>query len=103
MPSMADNAEIRALTTSIGEHSVDNIGKENVRGLQVLYDDLDCSAAITVELADNAEQMQRAALASLIEVEQLFYDEAVLSFHFVDDIAAHGDMRVARKPQYSYA
>jgi hypothetical protein len=99
---MADNDASRALVTSIGENAVDLIGKENLVGLQVYLDQLDESAEITVSLRDNSDESQREAIRALLDVEELFYDEAALSFHFVDDITTNGDHRIARA-QYSYA
>ncbi|MEO8527691.1 MAG: hypothetical protein ABI435_01290 [Pseudolysinimonas sp.] len=99
---MAGNDDVRALVSSIGEHAVNMIGKENLLGLEVFLDKEELSAEITVSLRDNTDESQREAIAALFGVEELFYDEAVLSFQFVDDIAAKGDARVARA-QFSYA
>lgn len=99
---MVDIDAVRALVTSIGENSVALIGKENLVGLQVYLDAVDDSAEITVSLRNNSDQSQREAIQALLDVEELFYDEAALSFHFVDDITTNGDHRVARA-LYSYA
>jgi hypothetical protein len=98
---MAGSDETRALVTSIGEHAVDLIGKENLLGLQVYLGGDQC-ADVTVSLRENSDESQREAIVALLGVEDLFYDEAALSFHFVDDIATKGDQRVA-SAQYSYA
>lgn len=99
---MTDTEATRVLVTSIGENAVDLIGRENLVGLQVYLDPVDESAEVTVSLRDNSEEAQREAIIALLDVEELFYDEATISFHFVDDLGAKGDHRVARA-QFSYA
>ena len=94
--------ELQALTTSIGEHSVDAIGAEHLNALEVSLDSRDMTCQVIVALSDNSDAEQRRVLTALLDVESLYYDEAVLSFSFVDSIE-HDSAPLESVPQYNYA
>ncbi|WP_243063167.1 hypothetical protein [Humibacter sp. RRB41] len=83
---MSDVNDLQALTTSIGEYTLDTLGKETVTGLQVSMDGVDHNGRITVALKDNSDAEQKRVLRELFEIEQMYFDEAALSFDFVQDI-----------------
>lgn len=94
--------DLQILTQSIGEYAVDTVGRENIRGLQVVMNPVDQTAQIAVVLADDSDESQKAALRALFDVEAVYLDEAVLSFAFVDDLE-QADAAFAARQVYSYA
>jgi hypothetical protein len=78
--------EFKILTQSIGEFAVTTVGTENLKGLQLTMRPDDHTGHIAVALVDESDEAQKSVLRSLLEVEQVFFDEAVLSFSFVDHI-----------------
>lgn len=94
--------EFQALTTSIGEYTVDTIGRVNLRGLQVTMDTRTSSASILVALRDNSDEQQKEALRALLIIEDIYLDEAVLSYRFVDEVTADGQAREVA-PRFSFA
>jgi len=74
------------LAASIGSLSVDLVGRDNLRGLQVFIDNLNHVGTISVALYDNTDSAQKNALVELADVERAFFDDAILSFSFVRDI-----------------
>jgi hypothetical protein len=93
--------ELQALTTSIGEYTLDVLGRENLTGLQVTLDKRDRGAFMLIALADGSDEEQRRVIAEMFEVEKVFVDEAVLTYLFVDEIMS-GATVDASTPQYSY-
>lgn len=94
--------ELQALVISIGEHSLNAIGRENVRALDLRLDPRTNEASMRIVLSDNSDPAQMQALQSLFEVELLFTDEAVLSFAFAQEL---DEQRATARaiPQFSYA
>jgi hypothetical protein len=94
--------EFEALTHSIGEYSVDTLGKDNLSGLQVVVNPRETSGFVTIALRDQSDEAQREAIAEMFEVERTYADEVSLTFVFVDSIDATM-AATASVPQYSYA
>ena len=74
------------LAASIGTLSVDLVGRDKLRGLQVFMDNLNHVGTVSVALNDNTDSAQKNALSELADVERAFFDDAILSFSFVRDI-----------------
>jgi hypothetical protein len=94
--------EIQALTTSIGEFSLDTIGKSKLRGLRVTLDPRSLNAEMVIVLKKNTDSQQKSVLRSLFEVERVFADDAVLSYHFADDLV-DDEATLGMVPLFSYA
>ena len=78
--------EVQALTQSIGEHAVQAIGREHLAALAVVVNPIDLTARITVGLRENSDYEQQRALEALFEVQELFFEDASMTFGFgVDD------------------
>jgi hypothetical protein len=94
--------DLQVLTTSIGEFTVDVLGRDALRDLQVTLDvrSLDCHIAIALE--DNSERQQRAVIKELLDIERMYFDEVVLSFSFVESIE-RDPAELSAVPQYSFA
>ncbi|QOD93472.1 hypothetical protein [Chryseoglobus sp. 28M-23] len=94
--------EFQALTQSIGEYAADLIGRESLAGLRVTFDRRNRSGQISIALNAPSGDEQLRVISCMFEVEQVFKDEAILSYSFVDGI---GDEVEARETirQYSLA
>ncbi|WP_314148439.1 hypothetical protein [uncultured Leifsonia sp.] len=94
--------DLQALTTSIGEFTVDALGRESIAGLQVVMEAVDHLGHISIALKDNSDAEQKRVLRELFEIERMYYDDAALAFEFVDavdpDLPAKSNV-----PVYSYA
>jgi hypothetical protein len=99
---MTNMDDLQVLTTSIGEYTVDTLGRENLRGLQVTMDRRNLVGHIAIALQDNTDMQQKSAIKDLLEIEQMYFDEAVLSFSFVEEIDADS-VATSSVPQYSLA
>jgi hypothetical protein len=99
---MVDTGELQALTHSIGEHALMALGLENIAGMQATLNPTDLVCILQIALRVNSGQSQLDAIAALGDVEDLFFNEAVISFQFVDEIMKSSEP--ARSPlQYSYS
>jgi len=94
--------DLQALTTSIGEYTLDTIGRESVKGLQVMIESIDHQGRVSVALKDNSDAEQKRVLRELFEIEQLYFDEAALSFSFVENLDDVTATEVSA-PVFSYA
>lgn len=94
--------EFAALTHAIGEYTVEALGKDNLNALQVVANERELSAFIEIALNDPSDVAQRAAIATMIEVEEMYSGEIVLTYVFVDEIGDLEDVN-ASQLQYSYA
>jgi F0F1-type ATP synthase beta subunit len=103
MTDMSDLAELGALTQSIGEHSVEAIGAENLQGLTAELNVRDYSCTVRVSLKDNSYERQLDVLSKMFDVEELFSDEAIVAVHFVDQIEPAGSSDDSLVPVYSLA
>jgi hypothetical protein len=82
--AVADDAELRALTESIGEHAVSLFGKENLAALSVTLDTIDLTATVSVAVRDESMAATHEVADQFAELEELFLAEAVLRLRFVD-------------------
>lgn len=94
--------EVSALTQSIGEHAVLAIGKKHLSELSVVINGNDLTARVTVALRKNSDAEQRRALEKLFEVQELFFDEASMTFAFGHD-ADLPTAQMSEQRQYSFA
>ncbi|HEY4212096.1 MAG TPA: hypothetical protein VGM84_11485 [Steroidobacteraceae bacterium] len=94
--------EFQALTTAIGEYSVDTLGREKLSGLQVILNPRELSAFVSIALRDRSDEAQRAAISEMFDVERVYADEISLSYVFVDEIEKTADAH-SSVPQYSFA
>lgn len=94
--------EFQALTTSIGEYSLDTIGRDHLRALRVTLDTRTMNADLVIVLEENSDEEQVATLRELFEVERVFADEAVLSYQFAEALDDEMADR-ASVPLFSYA
>jgi len=94
--------EFQALTTAIGEYTVDLLGKEKLNGLQVILNPRELSGFVSIALRDRSDEAQRAAIVEMFDVERVYADEVAISFVFVDQIDVTAD-ETASVPQYSFA
>lgn len=99
---MAGLDEFQALTTSIGEYTVDTLGRENLAGLQVWLNPREGSAFMSIALQDSSDIAQRRAIAELFDIERCYSDDVALTYVFVSEISESTDA-MAEAPQYSYA
>ncbi|NQX15122.1 hypothetical protein [Rathayibacter sp. VKM Ac-2857] len=98
---MASIDDLETLTESIGQFTLSSLGKENLRRLSVVVNPVDQTCEVSITLVDDSGESQLEIIRSMLEVEQVFLDDVVMSFSFVDiDDAsvAHGLQR-----QFSYA
>jgi hypothetical protein len=97
---MQEMDEAQALVTSIGEFTLETLGKENISQLSVTVDGTDCDLAVV--LRDNSDQAQEEALRKIFEVEQVYFDDVVMNI----DFSGSGERFFAQKDRvalYSYA
>lgn len=85
--------ELEALAQSIGEHTIEAIGREAFSGIQVTVDRRNMSAQISILLADDSDDEQLRVIRQLFDVEQIFVDEVVISYSFVSAIAEPVEQR----------
>lgn len=92
------------LVESIGLHAVQAVKKEHLASLNVLLDHRTAECNVTVELRDNSGPEQYRAMRALLELEELFRDDATLSFNFVEEteVVEDAPSRVSQR-QYSFA
>lgn len=102
MSVMTGYDELQALTISIGEHSLNAIGRDNLQALEVQLDPRTSHATMTIVLRSNDDVAQTDALRQLFDVENLFADEAVLSYVFAERLD-HERAAADFMPQFSYA
>ena len=95
-----DVTELQALATSIGEHCVTAVGRETLTGLVVYLDTSDMDTSVTVSLKDDTDAEHKRVIEAFFTVEELFYDETVLTLHFVESVAALSAMRTT-SPAFS--
>jgi len=100
---MAGMDENSALAASLGEFTVDTIGRESLDGLHVLLDTRAGEAWMIVVLRDNSDAEQRRAIEKLFEVEDVFADEVSLSFVFATEIPDEVRALTSSKAVFSYA
>lgn len=94
--------EVSALTQSIGEHAVQAIGKKHLSELSVVVNGNDMTARVTVALRKNTDAEQQRALERLFDVQELFFDDASMTFAFgldADLPAAH----LSEQRQFQFA
>lgn len=92
----------QALTQSIGEHSVQALGRSHISELSVVLSNIDMTCRVVVALEKNTDKEQRRALNKLFEVQELFFDEVAMSF----DFGTENDLPTAHlssQRQYSFA
>ncbi len=102
MSNMTAFDELQALTISIGEQSLNAIGRDNLRALEVQLDPRTYHATMTIVLRSNDDRAQTDALHELFEVENLFADEAVLSYVFAERLDRER-ATAEFMPQFSFA
>lgn len=95
--------EFQALTTSIGEYSLDTIGRENLRGLRVTLDPRSLNAEMVLVLTENSDMLQKSVLRDLFEIERVFADDAVLSYQFAEALDDDNAEALTSVPLFSYA
>lgn len=93
--------DIQALTTSIGEYTLETIGRDSIKGLQVTMEDVDHQGCVSVALKDNSDAEQKRVLRELLGIEQIYFDEAALTFAFVESLDDMESRRVSA-PLFSY-
>jgi hypothetical protein len=99
---MPEMSELQALTTSIGEYALDVIGRNSVEALQIVMEQIDHVGKVTIALSDNSDEEQKRVLRDLFSIEDVYFDEAALTFTFVDGPDAIREPAGA-VPQFSYA
>ncbi len=99
---MSGMDELQALAQSIGEYTVDLIGRDNLDALQVTVDRRNRSAQVSIELKKPSDAEQLRVLDVMFELEQMYFEEVVLSYSFVEAIDATADDRETVR-QFSYA
>ncbi len=77
--------EFEATITSLGEHAVDYIGRQNLRQLAVFGDHHNSSADIQICLAVNDWASQTAAIDKMIELRAMFISELSIQYHFIEE------------------
>jgi hypothetical protein len=99
---MQDRDEVQVLVTAVGEYTLSTLGADNLAGLRVTLDPSEMSCHVTVALSDNSEENQKKAIRSLMEVEDIYFDELVMGFSLVTSL---DDEEVPRAsiPQFSHA
>lgn len=103
MSTLLDSNEI--LTRSIGEHAVDAIGRDHLRSLSVLFDARDATCTVSFVLSENTDGEQLRAIDKLLDVQQLFMDEASMEFRIDDEseLDADEDRHSVSQRQFCYA
>lgn len=94
--------DFQILTQSIGEYAVDTVGRDNLRALELIMNPRDMTGHLSIALTDGSADAQKTVLRALFDVEQVFFDEAVLSYSFVDEID-DDEVVPAAASKYSYA
>lgn len=77
--------DFEALIHSLGEHSVDYIGKDRLRQLVVFGDALSETARIEICLTENTWSEQTRVIERMLELRAMFLDELSLDYLFVDE------------------
>ncbi|MEV8269169.1 hypothetical protein AB0P19_02405 [Microbacterium oleivorans] len=103
MIDMTQMDEAQALVTSIGEFTLDALGRDRLNGLWVSLDPRTARGDVVVALADNSDAEQKAVLLELFDVEAVYMDEVVLTFRFVDGPDAIESDARQTTPIYAYA
>lgn len=100
---MTQMDDAQALVTSIGEFTLDALGRERLNGMWVTLDPRTSRGDVLIALADNSDAEQKAVLLELFDVEAVYLDEAVLTFRFVDGPDAVASDAHQATPIYAYA
>lgn len=99
---MSDHDEFNVLVTAVGEYTLSALGRDNLRGLRVTLDHHEMSCHVTIALENNSDANQKHAIQQMFDVEQIYFDELVMSFSLVESL---DDVEAPREsvPQYSFA
>lgn len=92
-----------ALVQSLGESTVDYLGKDRLRQLQIMADHVTGTANIEICLEDNTWESQTRAIERMIEIRDMFLDEISISYVFVDEDTCMEKRSHAHAPEYSFA
>lgn len=93
--------EFEALVHSVGENSVDYIGKDALKLLTVTGDPQSMAARVEICLEDNSWAEQTRVIDRMIEIRTMFLDELSIDYVFVDE--DNCTRSAARRSDYSYA
>lgn len=77
--------EFGALVHSLGEHSVDYIGKDRLKLLTVSGDPHSMSARVEICLQDNSWEEQTFVIDKMVEIRTMFLNELSIDYVFVDE------------------
>lgn len=91
--------DFEALISSLGEHSVDYIGKDNLRQLAVFGDPGNLSARIEICLEENSWAEQTRAIDRMLELRRMFLDEISIDYAFLNEDSCSST--VAERSDYS--
>lgn len=95
--------EFGALITSLGEHLVVTVGKENLQRVDIFGDESDGSAHIEIVLVDDAWDRMSGAIDKMIEIREMFLDELSIDYRFADQDSETAASANARRSNFVYA
>lgn len=90
-----------ALVTSLGEHCVDYIGKNNVRQLTATFDGFNGIAHVEICLHNDSWSARESAIDKMIEVREMFIDHVSVDYAFSDEGACVETEK--SQAEYTYA
>lgn len=90
-----------ALVTSLGEHCVDYIGKNNIRQLSASFDSVNGIAHVEICLDNDSWSARETAIDKMIEVRSMFLDEVSVDYAFSDEGACVETEKT--QAEYTYA
>lgn len=100
---MADMQEIQALVQSLGETTVNTLGKANLARLDIFVDSPNGTAFAEIALHDNTWAQQSMAIDRMLEVRETFFDELAIEYRFITMDSETRAAAEARRPAFCMA
>lgn len=93
--------DFEAIIASLGEHSVDYLGRDSLSQLVVRCDSIGESARIEIWLTRNTWDEQSRAVSRMPEIRRMFLDEISIDYVFMSEDAETED--AASRSDFAYA
>ncbi len=98
--------DFQALISSLGESTVTYIGRDHLRSLDILGDEMDGTAFLQICLAEDTWDAQTRAVDKMLEIREIFLDELSVEYRFIDEDSSTREALAAqeqRATSYSMA
>lgn len=77
--------EFEALVHSLGENTVDYLGKDRLRHLAITADPVTGTAHVEICLQDDSWASRERAIETMVDIRRLFLDDIAIEYAFSDE------------------